>query len=83
LNDLPELQARKQRGSEVLRRMRYRRGACLYELRHSGFADGQVLLAVRYINLSNPSVSRPWIGRIVDDRRNDGRWTQGRLNFRG
>ena len=39
-------------------------------------------LAGRYLNLSNPSVSRPWHGVIVDGRRIDGMWSDGRLDFR-
>lgn len=39
-------------------------------------------LVGKYINLSNPSITRPWIGLIVSDRRIDGRWTLGRLDFR-
>lgn len=39
-------------------------------------------LVGKYINLTNPEVMRPWIGLIVSDRRIDGRWTQGRLDFR-
>jgi hypothetical protein len=44
--------------------------------------DGPQRLVGKYINLSNPAITRPWIGRIVSDRRIDGRWTQGRLDFR-
>jgi hypothetical protein len=36
----------------------------------------------RYINLTNPSVMRPWTGLIVSNRRIDGRWSGGRLDFR-
>ena len=39
-------------------------------------------LVGKYINLSNPQITRPWVGLIVDARRIDGRWTQGRLDFR-
>ena len=39
-------------------------------------------LVGKYINLSNPAVTRPWIGRIVSGQRIDGRWSQGRLDFR-
>ena len=39
-------------------------------------------LVGKYINLTSPSVMRPWVGLIVDDRRIDGRWTNGRLDFR-
>ena len=45
--------------------------------------EGPQRLVGKYINLSNPEVTRPWIGLIVNDRRIDGRWTQGRLDFRG
>src|SRR3984957_8888064 len=47
LNDLPKVPARKRRGGEVLRGMRFGPGTCLCELRHSNFADGQVLLTLR------------------------------------
>ncbi len=36
----------------------------------------------RYINLSDPTITRPWAGLIVDNRRIDGLWTNGRLEFR-
>ena len=39
-------------------------------------------LVGKYINLSNPAITRPWVGRIVSDQRIDGRWPQGRLDFR-
>jgi hypothetical protein len=44
--------------------------------------EGPQRLVGKYINLSNPSITRPWIGQIIGDRRIDGRWTQGRLDFR-
>lgn len=44
--------------------------------------EGPQRLVGKYINLSNPGVTRPWIGRIVSDQRIDGRWPQGRLDFR-
>lgn len=44
--------------------------------------DGPDRLKGRYINLSDPSITRPWAGRIIDHRRIDGRWTSGRLDFR-
>jgi len=44
--------------------------------------EGADRLVGRYINLSNPQITRPWIGLIVNSRRIDGRWTQGRLDFR-
>jgi hypothetical protein len=39
-------------------------------------------LVGKYINLTDPKITRPWIGLIVDDRRIDGRWPGGRLDFR-
>ena len=39
-------------------------------------------LVGKYINLGNPAITRPWVGRIVSDQRIDGRWPQGRLDFR-
>jgi hypothetical protein len=44
--------------------------------------DGPQRLVGKYINLGNPEITRPWVGRIVNDRRIDGRWTEGRLDFR-
>jgi hypothetical protein len=44
--------------------------------------EGPRRLVGKYINLSNPAITRPWIGLIVSDRRIDGRWPQGRLDFR-
>src|SRR5215831_18217414 len=39
-------------------------------------------LVGKYINLTDPKISRPWIGLIVSHQRIDGRWTGGRLDFR-
>ena len=39
-------------------------------------------LVGKYINLTDPKITRPWIGLIVDDERIDGQWTGGRLDFR-
>jgi hypothetical protein len=39
-------------------------------------------LVGKYINLSNTAITRPWVGLIVSDQRIDGRWPQGRLDFR-
>jgi hypothetical protein len=39
-------------------------------------------LVGRYINLTDPKITRPWIGLIVSNQRIDGRWTAGRLDFR-
>ena len=44
--------------------------------------EGPRRLVGKYINLSNPAITRPWIGVIVSNRRIDGHWTQGRLDFR-
>ena len=44
--------------------------------------DGPQRLVGKYINLSNPTITRPWVGLIVSDQRIDGRWPQGRLDFR-
>jgi hypothetical protein len=44
--------------------------------------DGANRLVGKYINLSNPAITRPWVGLIVSDQRIDGRWPQGRLDFR-
>ena len=43
---------------------------------------GERRLSGRYLNLSDPSVSRPWHGVIIDPRRIDGMWSNGRLDFR-
>lgn len=44
--------------------------------------EGPQGLVGKYINLSSPTITRPWIGRIVSEQRIDGRWPQGRLDFR-
>jgi hypothetical protein len=44
--------------------------------------EGATRLVGKYINLTDPKVTRPWIGLIVSNRRIDGRWTGGRLDFR-
>jgi hypothetical protein len=38
-------------------------------------------LVGKYINLTDPEITRPWIGLIVSYRRIDGCWTGGRLDF--
>ncbi len=50
----------------------------MIEAQHAG-ADR---LIGKYINLSDPKITRPWIGKIVSSRRIDGRWSGGRLDFR-
>lgn len=44
--------------------------------------DGATRLIGKYINLTDPKITRPWIGLIVSNQRIDGRWPQGRLDFR-
>jgi hypothetical protein len=44
--------------------------------------DGRSRLIGRYMNLGNTSIVRPWVGLIIDHRRIDGYWTEGRLDFR-
>ncbi len=36
----------------------------------------------RYVNLVNREILRPWTARIVGNDRIDGRWPEGRLDFR-
>jgi hypothetical protein len=38
-------------------------------------------LVGKYINLTDPKITRPWVGLMVSNRRIDGRWTGGRLDF--
>jgi hypothetical protein len=44
--------------------------------------EGVTRLVGKYINLTDPKITRPWIGLIVSNRRIDGQWTGGRLDFR-
>jgi hypothetical protein len=44
--------------------------------------EGANRLVGKYINLSNPQITRPWIGLILDNTRIDGRFPEGRLDFR-
>ena len=44
--------------------------------------EGATRLVGKYINLTDPKITRPWIGLIVNDQRIDGRWSGGRLDFR-
>jgi hypothetical protein len=44
--------------------------------------DDSQRLVGKYINLSNPAITRPWVGLIVSEQRIDGCWTNGRLDFR-
>lgn len=36
----------------------------------------------KYINLTNPAITRPWVGLLVDANRIDGCFPNGRLDFR-
>jgi hypothetical protein len=44
--------------------------------------EGPNRLVGKYINLSNPKITRPWVGLIVDTTRIDGCHPNGRLDFR-
>jgi hypothetical protein len=44
--------------------------------------EGPQRLVGKYINLTSPAITRPWIGLIVNDERIDGRFPEGRLDFR-
>jgi len=44
--------------------------------------EGADRLIGKYINLTNPAITRPWTGRIVDAARIDGSFPNGRLDFR-
>jgi len=44
--------------------------------------DGTTRLVGKYINLTDPKITRPWIGLIVNNQIIDGRWSGGRLDFR-
>jgi hypothetical protein len=43
--------------------------------------DGPRRLIGRYVNLGDPTITSPWTGLIIDNRRIDGRWIHGRLDF--
>ncbi|MGY8633065.1 hypothetical protein RAD15_11375 [Bradyrhizobium sp. 14AA] len=43
--------------------------------------DGARLVG-KYINLTTPAITRPWVGRVVDAVRIDGCFPNGRLDFR-
>ncbi|WP_147916090.1 hypothetical protein [Ruania zhangjianzhongii] len=55
-------------------------GACqgLIEARD----NGDRWLVGRYLNLSAPEITRPWVGLIVNHTRIDGAHTGGRIDFR-
>ena len=44
--------------------------------------EGATRLVGRYVNLTDPTITRPWIGLIVSNERIDGRWSGGRPDFR-
>lgn len=44
--------------------------------------NGEDRLIGRYLNLSNPEITRPWVGLIVDVARIDGEHSEGRIDFR-
>lgn len=44
--------------------------------------EGTDRLVGKYINLTNPVVTRPWIGVVIDAARIDGCFPNGRLDFR-
>ena len=43
---------------------------------------GDDKLVGRYLNLGDPSITRPWVGLIVNNERIDGRHSGGRIDFR-
>jgi hypothetical protein len=44
--------------------------------------DGPQRLVGKYINLNNPEIQVPWVGQVVNEKRIDGQWLRGRLDFR-
>ena len=38
-------------------------------------------LVGKYINLTDPKITRPWVGLVVSNQRIDGHWPAGRLDF--
>ncbi|MGY8665888.1 hypothetical protein Q3C01_26530 [Bradyrhizobium sp. UFLA05-109] len=44
--------------------------------------DGAHRLIGKYINLTDPGITRPWVGLVVDAARIDGCFPNGRLDFR-
>lgn len=44
--------------------------------------DGESRLVGKYINLTDPKITRPWVGLVVDSARIDGQFPHGRLDFR-
>jgi hypothetical protein len=44
--------------------------------------QGPDRLVGKYLNLSAPRITRPWVGLIVDSARIDGKYPGGRIDFR-
>ena len=44
--------------------------------------EGDEKLVGKYVNVTDPRITRPWIGLIVSNHRIDGRFAGGRLDFR-
>ncbi|MCP3373875.1 hypothetical protein [Bradyrhizobium cajani] len=44
--------------------------------------DGAGRLVGKYINLTTPAITRPWVGLVVNAARIDGCFPNGRLDFR-
>jgi hypothetical protein len=44
--------------------------------------EGTTRLVGKYINLTDPKITRSWVGLVVSNQRIDGQWSGGRLDFR-
>ncbi|BBO01461.1 MULTISPECIES: hypothetical protein [Bradyrhizobium] len=44
--------------------------------------EGADRLVGKYVNLTTPAITRPWVGRVIDANRIDGCFPDGRLDFR-
>ena len=44
--------------------------------------EGAHRLIGKYVNLNNPEITVPWVGLVVNYRRIDGYFSQGRVDFR-
>lgn len=44
--------------------------------------EGPNQLVGRYLNLTTPRITQPWVGLIVDNDRIDGKYPHGRIDFR-
>jgi hypothetical protein len=49
---------------------------------HEVSRDESQGLVAQSINLSDPTIAAPWVGRIVSNERLDGCFPRGRLDFR-